>query len=260
MCLQLYSFCWRYTARSKPISALSEVFIVDAMKQQRVVHVILIDSKPVTLSRCSTGILELPFDRDEYLKVPDTLGGGKCLSFCMLSFIQTLSLNSASVRLEIRRSKGRIRETRIQDPKDPSVELYVTDADFVDEPESKAPWVTFEFNFRDPSTNPDALDTLQELPNPLCSPVSSPSTQIQQSSQSEDSGTEPCTLFHCFSSSSKNACRIVLLSCLGSHQGGLLPAGILHLPITLLNLLRISLWVPNDLRCVPCNKRILAVC
>jgi hypothetical protein len=78
---QLYSFCWRYTAKPQPIAALSQLFIVDATHQQRVVHVIMIDTKPATLSRCSKGILELPFDRDEYLRVPEKLGGGIYLSY-----------------------------------------------------------------------------------------------------------------------------------------------------------------------------------
>jgi hypothetical protein len=97
-------------------------------------------------------------------------------------------LISASVRLEIRRAKGRIRETRVQDPKDPSAQLYTTDADFIDEPETKAAWVTFEFNLQDPSTDP--LDIVQGTSSPLNS-VSSRSVQTLHDSQSEDPGTKP---------------------------------------------------------------------
>ena len=82
--LQLYCFCWRYTAKNQPISALSQLFIADALKQQRVVHVIMIDTRPVTLSRCSKGILELPFDKHEYLRAPDILGGGIYVQPCKL--------------------------------------------------------------------------------------------------------------------------------------------------------------------------------
>jgi hypothetical protein len=64
------------------------------------------------------------------------------------------------VRLEIRRAKGRIRETRVQDPKDPSAQIYTTDADFIDEPETKAPWVTFQFNLQRSSVEPEDVQII----------------------------------------------------------------------------------------------------
>ena len=141
-------------------------------------HVIMIDTRPASLSRCSKGILELPYDKHEYLRVPDILGGSIYVSD-LVSDDLILTPASASVRLEIRRAKGRIRETRIQDPKDASAQIYTTDADFIDEPETKAPWVTFEFHLQDSSADP--LDVRSNWSDSPPSPKSATSTSTRTS-------------------------------------------------------------------------------
>jgi hypothetical protein len=113
-----------------------------------------------------------------------------------------ISLIPASVRLEIRRAKGRIRETRVQDPKNPSAEIYVTDADFIDEPGTKAPWVIFEFILQDSSAD-NSLDSLpmdisMELPmtpsTAVSSSVSNKSARPRpQSHESDDHDTGALT-------------------------------------------------------------------
>jgi hypothetical protein len=107
-----------------------------------------------------------------------------------------LSPNLASVRLEIRRAKGRIRETRVQDPKNPSAELYITDADFIDEPETKAPWVIFEFNLQ--ADSPDLSTDIRQGPASPPNSESNKSAPSPHNSDSEHSGARSQILLQFF--------------------------------------------------------------